>query len=235
MKPLQVCLVDDEPLARARLRRLLSHEQGIEIVAEFDSGRALLDAPAAPRCDVLLIDVEMPELDGFATLERIANPRPQVIFVTAFSEHALRAFDIAASDYLVKPVAPERLRVALDRARAQSLRPSTSFPTRMAVPSGRGTQWIEVERIDCVRAQANYVEFQIGARRWLLRRSLAAVTRELDPARFVRVQRSLLVRIDAVVRSEPDDSGRVRLVLASGETLRSGRQYRAAVRAAFGV
>ncbi|ANB19108.1 LytR/AlgR family response regulator transcription factor [Dokdonella koreensis] len=237
MKALRIAVVDDEPLARARLRRLLAMHEAGATVHEYDSGPALLAAWHDAPADVVFVDIQMPEMDGFAAMAGLPPPRPQVIFVTAHAEHAVQAFEIAAADYLIKPVAPERLSAALRRVReriAAAPAPAT-YPPRLALPIGRRVQLVDVDAIDCVLAQANYVEIRVGTRCFVLRKPLTVVQQELDPARFARVHRSALVRITAVAGIEPLPSGRFRLQLAAGQVLTSGRSYREHVRRTFGL
>lgn len=237
---LRVAIVDDEPLARARLRRLLGLQPGVELAGEYANGHELLAGWPEQPADVLLLDIEMPELDGFSAIARLEPPCPHVVFVTAYAEHAVRAFDVDAADYLVKPVAPDRLERALERVRARRAAVSepesaAAFPSRLALPLGRRTQLVEVDAIDCVLAQANYVEIHVGSRRFVIRRPLTAMQADLDPRRFVRVHRSALVRVGAVVDVEALPSGRYRLRLAGGGALHSGRSYRDEVRRVFGL
>lgn len=237
MTPLRIAIVDDEPLARLRLRRLLAAQPGIASVNDYDSGEALLTAWRDMPADVVFVDVQMPDLDGFAAIEQLPPPRPPVVFVTAHAEHAAQAFEIAATDYLVKPVSAERLADSLRRIR-ERIAPApgrAAYPPRVALPIGRRIQLVDVDAIDCVLAQANYVEIRVGARCFVLRKPLTVLQQELDPARFARVHRSVLVRIAAVTGVEPLASGRFRLQLAGGQVLTTGRSYREQVRRDFGL
>ena len=239
---LRAAVVDDEPLARARIKRLLALHDDIEVVGEYADAHALIEAWPARPADVVFLDIEMPEMDGFGALARLEPPCAHVVFVTAYAEHAVRAFDVAATDYLVKPVAPERLVVALERvrqARAAAPAPAAAgaiaYPERLALPIGRRIQLVDVDAIDCIEAQANYVEIRAGQRAFVLRKPLTAVQDELDPKRFVRVHRSIVVRIAAVTAIEPMPSARFRLALANGQSVMTGRSYRDPVRQAFGL
>jgi two-component system LytT family response regulator len=237
MTPMRIAIVDDEPLARLRLRRLLAAQPGIASVNDYDSGEALLTAWRDMPADVVFVDVQMPDLDGFAAIEQLPPPRPPVVFVTAHAEHAVQAFEIAATDYLVKPVSAERLADSLRRIR-ERIAPApgrAAYPPRVALPIGRRIQLVDVDAIDCVLAQANYVEIRVGARCFVLRKPLTVLQQELDPARFARVHRSVLVRIAAVTGVEPLASGRFRLQLACGQMLTTGRSYREQVRRRFGL
>lgn len=239
MNRLRVAIVDDEPLARARLRRLLALHADVEIIGDFAGGPELLAACGAQPPELLLLDIEMPEMDGFSIVRQLSRETTRIVFVSAYSEHAARAFDIDACDYLVKPVAPDRLRQTLDRALRARRPPATGtaaapvFATRLALPCGRRTELVDVARIDCVLAQANYVEIRAGARCFLLRRTLGDFQAELDPRVFTRIHRSAVVRLDAVADVESLDSGRYRLRLKNGGSLVSGRSYRESLRRAL--
>lgn len=237
MTPLRIAIVDDEPLARLRLRRLLAAQPGIAAVHDYDSGEALLTAWRDTPADAVFVDVQMPDLDGFAAIAQLPPPRPPIVFVTAHAEHAAQAFEIAATDYLVKPVSAERLADTLRRIRERDTPAPAraAYPQRVALPIGRRIQLVDVDAIDCVLAQANYVEIRVGTRCFVLRKPLTALQQELDPARFARVHRSVLVRIAAVSGIEPLASGRFRLRLADGQMLTTGRSYRDQVRRTFGL
>lgn len=233
MMPLRVCIVDDEALARARLARLLASHEDVLIVGEFESGRDWLDA--APACDLVLLDIEMPELDGFATLAQAEATR-QIVFVTAHEDYAVRAFDAAASDYLLKPVSAARLATMLDRVRVRhAAGGATAAPHMLTLPLGRERRRVPAHAIDCVVAQANYVEFRSGGRTFVERKTLAQVEAQLDRDAFARVHRSILLRVDAVESIVALPSGRYRLRLRDGQVLDSGRSYRDEVRRRFGL
>lgn len=248
--PLRAIVADDEPLARARLRRLLAQFDGVDVVAECATGQAAVEALHRLGADVAFLDIQMPDLDGFDVLESLPRlRRPHVVFVTAYSEHAVRAFEARAVDYLLKPVSAERLRQAIERIRfasapavaAAGSRPGadadapTSYAPRIAVPCGTRIHLVPVDDIDHVQAQANYVELHIGARSLVLRETLAKFAARLDPTRFLRVHRSRIVRLDGVLEAEASDSGRYALRLRCGARLVTGRSYAGAVRAALGM
>jgi two-component system, LytTR family, response regulator len=245
-RALRAVIADDEPLARARLLRMLGELGAVEVVAQCRSARETVDALRTAMADVLFLDIRMPDADGFQVLEAAPATRPQVVFVTAYAEHAVHAFEQAAVDYLLKPYSADRLHAALERVRArvpemQSARASGPLPAapayaaRLAVSVGRRTRVIQVTDINCARAQANYVELRVDNRDYLLRTTIAELAERLDPSEFVRVHRSALVRIDAVETLESCGGGQYRLHLRDGIALRSGRSYRNAVRLAFGL
>lgn len=238
--PLRVLVVDDEPMARARLRRMLGAEHGVHILGECSNGDEAAAALGSLKPDVVFLDIQMPGMDGFGTLHRASSAwRPHVVFVTAFSEHAVDAFEHGAVDYLLKPYSRERLRVSLDRARAALQRAASGtgdcFPERLPVPVGHRLRMVPVQSIDCIIAQLNYVELHVGDERLILRETMAAMEQQLDPRHFARIHRSRIVRIAAVSEIETLESGRYVIRLASGLRLGSGPAYRDRVRQAFGL
>jgi two-component system LytT family response regulator len=182
----------------------------------------------------------MPGADGFQALEHVvARPRA-VIFVTAHAEHAVRAFDVQAVDYLLKPISAERLLQAVERAQRAlatdaPLAAPPAIPRRLALPIGRRMQMVELDELDCALAQANYVELKVGTRTFVLRETISGFHARLDPQRFLRIHRSAIVRVDAIREVEPLASGRYRVSLHGGQRLVSGRSYRDALRAALGL
>jgi two-component system, LytTR family, response regulator len=245
-RTLRAVIADDEPLARARLLRMLGELGSVDVVAQCTSARETVDALRTAKADVVFLDIRMPDADGFDVLEATPVARPHVVFVTAYAEHAVQAFEQAAVDYLLKPYSADRLHAALERVRARvpgmvptvaPSPPSGSHPyaVRLAVSVGRRTRVIQVAEISCARAQATYVELRVDTRDYLLRTTIAELAERLDPAEFVRVHRSALVRIDAVESLESCGGGQYRLHLRDGIALRSGRSYRNAVRSAFGL
>lgn len=236
--PLRVLIVDDEPMARARLRRMLGAEHGVHILGECSNGEEAASALGELKPDVVFLDIQMPGMDGFGTLHRASSAwRPHVVFVTAFSEHAVDAFEHGVVDYLLKPYSRERLRVALERARASLKRVASgekeTFPERLPVPIGNRLRMVPVQSIDCVVAQLNYVELHVGAERLILRETMAVMESQLDPKHFARIHRSRIVRIAAVTDIETLESGQYAFRLASGTRLSSGPSYRDKVRQAF--
>jgi two-component system LytT family response regulator len=238
---LRAAIVDDEPLARQVLRELLATETGIEIVAECANGFEAVKAVQEQRPDLLLLDVQMPKLDGFEVLElvRAGEGRElRVIFVTAYDQYALRAFEIAAVDYLLKPVSRGRLRQALERARSAAGAPEATALAaaarpgplqRIAVRDGARVTVIPATQLDFAEAQDDYVSLAAAGARHLKQQTLAALEAALDPAYFVRIHRRYLVRLDAIARFEPDG-----VTLRSGERLPVSRPGLARLRAALG-
>jgi two-component system, LytTR family, response regulator len=245
-RALRAVIADDEPLARARLLRMLGELGSVDVVAQCTSARETIDALRTVVTDVLFLDIRMQDADGFQVLEAAPAERPHVVFVTAYAEHAVHAFEEAAVDYLLKPYSADRLHAALERVRARvpgtipapttdPPSPPHAYATRLAVSVGRRTRVVQVAEISCARAQANYVELRVDKRDYLLRTTIAELAERLEPTEFIRVHRSALVRIDAVESLESCGGGQYRLHLRDGIALRSGRSYRNAVRNAFGL
>jgi len=232
---LRAVVVDDEPLARARLRRLLAQHPEVEVLADCGSGEESIATMQELRPDLAFLDIRMPDMDGFDVLDALGPQRPaQVVFVTAYSEHAVRAFEARALDYLLKPVSAERLKQALQRLQAPAAAAET-YPERIPVPVGGRIHLVETARIDHVDAHANYVELHLGTRSLVLRETMTRLESRLDPKRFLRVHRSRLVRLDGIVEAQPHASGRFALRLKCGARIVTGRSYAARVRSALGV
>lgn len=242
---LRVAIVDDEPLARMRLERMLAATSEVSIAGSYGDGPSAIEGLARTPVDVVFLDIRMPELDGFQMLARLpAATRPLVVFVSAHGERALDAFDIEAVDYLVKPLSEARLREAVARVRAwrdgRARLPTAAsgggrWPERIAVPDGARLRMVAVADIAMLVAQGNYVELVLPDRSLLLREPLGALVERLDPARFVRVHRSRAVRIDLIDQVESYGAGQYWLRLKNGACLASGRAYRQAVRDALGL
>jgi len=231
---MRAIIVDDELLARARLRRLLGAHADVEVLAECGDGRAALESVRSQRPDVMFLDIHMPELDGFAMLAALGELTAAIVFVTAYERHAARAFDANAVDYLVKPFDAARLARALDRVRKRepAIVP-VSRPARLPVRSGDRIELIDIDAIDYLVADGNYVAIHAGGRDHLVRETLSAMARRLDPAQFVRIHRSRIVRLDRIRAVEPLFHGEYRLTLRDGTYLTSARGYRDTLRLAL--
>ena len=230
---LRVAIVDDEELARRVLREYLDDVPNVEIVAECGNGFEAVKAVVERRPDVLILDVQMPKLDGFEVLELVGKD-VAVIFSTAYDAYALRAFDVHAVDYIVKPYSPERLNEALTRARERIARrervsipreaiaaaqPDRGFPSRVLVRDGARVHIVPVATIDFVQAQDDYVCFHAEGKEYLKDETLGDVEASLDPARFVRIHRSYLLNIDRLARVELDERENRVAVLKNGKKL----------------
>lgn len=243
MTPLRVLIVDDEPVARRRLRRLLAAEPGVVAVGDAADGEAAIDAVRRLRPDVVLLDIQMPEVSGLDVVLRIDAPRPHIIFVTAHDAHAVRAFELHALDYLLKPVTPARLASALARARTPQARTDAAAAVdpwtewmrpagpiaRLPVPDAGRIELVPVARIDWIEAADNYVILHCGATTHILRETLTRLEQRLDARQFVRVHRSTIVQRDRIVRLEPLSRGDWRLTLSDGTAITMSRTYRGRV------
>jgi two-component system, LytTR family, response regulator len=246
MKPIRAIIVDDEPLAREGLRRLLAEEADVECVAECPDGLAAVEAVRAHAPDLLLLDIQMPEMDGFGVLERIAgDDLPVIIFVTAFEEHAIRAFEVHALDYLTKPVDPERFREALERARGEllqrdrkellgrvmkmlgSLRSRQGGMDRIMLRSAGKITFLRVEEIDWIEAQGDYVCLHaLGGKKHLLRERISTMEEQLPPQTFVRIHRSTIINAARIREMQPLYHGDYSVILLDGTRLTLSRSYR---------
>lgn len=242
---LRVLIVDDERPARAKLRRLVSAAPDVEAVFEAGDGAAAIDLVRIESPDIVLLDVQMPGVDGFGVVEAIApDERPVIVFVTAFDEYALRAFDASAIDYVLKPYDAERFALAFARARERvgardatarnrdlermlaELRERRRPLDRMLVEDGSRMILLPLARVEWFAADRNYVRIVAGADRYRLRTTLDQLEERLDPRAFVRVHRSTIVRVDQVAALEPWAHGDFEVVLRSGARVRMSRRYR---------
>jgi two-component system LytT family response regulator len=238
----RVLIVDDEAVARRRVRRYLAAEPAMTVVGECGDGAAAIAAVAALAPDLMFLDVQMPELDGFGVLNALPPASlPAVIFVTAFDRYALHAFDRHAIDYLLKPFSKDRFAAALDRAKAhlagrerdariaallEHVRRRASAPARVAVRSGDRIVVVSWSNVDWVEAADNYVKLHVGAAEFLLRHTLTALEQELDAMQFVRIHRSVIVRIDCVAALFPESHGDFTVQLRDGIRLPMSRTFR---------
>jgi len=243
MTALRVLTVDDEPLARERINELVRQTPALELVGEGRNGLEALDLISTLEPDLVFIDVEMPELSGFGVIASIDGPKiPGVVFVTAFEQYALRAFDVGAIDYLHKPVTPERFAAAVSRSRERLAQQSTNAPrsvasdaarlerargarVRFVVRHGTSHYFVFVSDIDWIDAADNYLQLHTGSRVHLYRGTLNEIADELGSSRFVRVHRSTLVAIDRIKSVTPRESGGHVIELHTGIRLHSSRRY----------
>jgi len=232
---LRVAIVDDEVPARLVLREYLEADANVEIVAECANGFEAVKAVTDHRPDLMLLDVQMPKLDGFEVLELVGRDTA-VVFTTAYDEYALRAFEVHAVDYLLKPFSQERLHDALVRTRerlartqpappaspaavAAAARPPDTWLSRIVIRDGADVHVLPIEKVDYVEAQDDYVAVRCGDRALLKEQPLGELEQQLDPRRFVRIHRSFLLNLDRLVRLEPTETdGRV-AVLRDGRRL----------------
>lgn len=256
---LRVAIVDDEPLARERLRTLLADHPDVQLVAECEDGAEALSTLSETDVSLLFLDVQMPELDGFEVLDTLAHLRreerlPAVVFVTAYDAHAVRAFEAGEQEYLLKPFTSDLFEEALARAKERLRRPGgaenlneelrkllrtlraeresrNAYHLRFAVRSPRALSFVNAADIDWVEADGNYVGLHSQGKRHLVRETLKAVEARLDPQQFVRVHRSAIVNVECIVSLEPYLHGEFVLTLRDGSKLTSSRTYSGRLRA----
>ena len=250
---IRAAIVDDEPLARRRIRDLLVAARDVELVAECANGREAIESLEASPPDLLFLDIQMPEIDGFDVLQAIGVGRvPVVIFVTGYDQFALRAFEAHALDYLLKPFDDERFEAALQRARErirqqqggdldlrlrallEEVRGGSGYLQRLVVPAGHRSVFIRTEEIDWIEAERNYIRLHVGGRAHLWRENLGRIEASLDPARFCRIHRSTIVNVDRIQSVESLFRGEYLVVLHDGTRLTSGRSYRHNLHAIMG-
>ena len=242
--PLTTLIVDDEPLARDGLRILLDRDPDVSIIYETRNGREAIDVIRVRQPQIVFLDVQMPELDGFGVVRELgAGALPHVVFVTAHDKYAIQAFEINAVDYLLKPVTADRFAIALDRAKLrlnsppadgpnrqilsllETIAASRKYVRRLAVRSGGKTTFVDVDDIEWIQAAENYVELHVGRGTHLLHVTLSALEKSLDPERFVRVHRSLIVQVLRIQELQPSLHGEYVITMTSGVRLQSGRVY----------
>jgi two-component system LytT family response regulator len=232
MAPISVLVVDDESGARRNLTALLRPDPDIGAIIECDSGQKAIEQLRTSRCDLLFLDVQMPGCDGFDLLEMLGcELPPAVIFVTAYDEYALRAFEAGALDYLLKPFDDARFRRALDRAKDKlkhfSLRPKIA--ERLAVKTGGELMFLNVADVDWIESVGYYACLHVGASTHVLRRSLLELERNLDGELFMRIHRSIIVNLERIHKLELQDGGDYEVVLREGDRLRLSRRFRRAL------
>ena len=241
---LTTLIVDDEPLARQGLRALLSGDSEVSAIREARDGREAVAAIRECKPDLVFLDVQMPEMDGFAVVRAIgAEDMPAVVFVTAHDEYAIQAFEINALDYLLKPVIEERFVKALVRAKdrirsnaaadsnrqiiglLQTIASPRNYLKRLAVRSAGKTVFLDVEDVDWIGAAENYVEVHAGRISHLLHVTMNTLEKSLDPEIFLRIHRSIIVNVSRIKDLQSDSHGEYLITLRNGARLQSGRSY----------
>ena len=234
---MKALIIDDEDLARAVVREHLRAHPDVEVAAECANGFEALKAAAQHLPDLIFLDIQMPKLDGFEVLELLEaeGKRPAVVFVTAYDQHALRAIEAHAVDYLLKPFSKERFDAALAKARALQAAQPTTPPTaaaelastarqgkpleRIVVKDGPKVTVVHLDRLDWVQAQDDYVLLRTEAKNLLKQQTLASLETQLDPSRFIRIHRSYLLNLDRLVRVEQDSKEHREAILRDGTRL----------------
>lgn len=252
MEKIRTVIVDDEPLARRGIRALLNEEKDVEIISECRNGLEAVSVIEEKEPDLVFLDVQMPELSGFDVVSTIGVERmPAVIFVTAYDKYALRAFEVHAVDYLLKPLDADRFTGALKRARLQiennsihdlserlqsllaDLKPSRKYTERLVIRSAGRIFFLSVAEIDWIEAADNYVRLHAGHEAHLLRDTMNSLEERLDPAQFVRIHRSRIINIQRIKELKPLFRGEYDIRLQDGTRLESGRGYRAKLEKLF--
>ena len=256
MLPIRTLIVDDEPAARDGMRHLLTADPEIVLAGECTNGREAAAAIRDTAPDLVFLDVQMPELDGFGVLREVGVERaPMVVFVTAFDQYALRAFDVHAIDYLLKPFTDDRFRQSLDRAKQQVRQGRLGdlsrklaalldhdepapvrerYLDRLVVKSGGKVTLLPVDEIEWIDAEGDYVRIHVGKTWHLLRETMKNLEDQLDSARFVRIHRSTIVNLEKVKELQPFFRGEYVVVLHNGTTLKLSRGYRDNLEARLG-
>ncbi|MFN0156550.1 MAG: LytR/AlgR family response regulator transcription factor [Bacteroidota bacterium] len=242
---IRTLIVDDEPLARKGIRDLLKGSPDVTIVGEAENGLEAVQMIATHAPALVFLDVQMPGLDGFGVIAQVGVERmPLTVFVTAYNLHALQAFKVHAVDYLLKPVQPEHFAAALDRARKlllsknlgdvidrlrlmmQEVKSERQYLQRLAIKGAGKIDVVRMEEIDWLAADGDYVHVHAGEKKYLHREMIGTLEQELDPAQFVRIHRSTIVRMDRIKQLEPHFNGDFTVILHSGHKLSLSRSYR---------
>lgn len=240
---LRVLIVDDEPLARQRIRQLLAGEPDMEVAGEAGNGVEAVGLIETLHPDLVFLDIQMPELDGFGVIEAIGADRmPPTLFVTAFDAHAVKAFEVHAMDYLLKPFDRERFQRALAWVRAHprvlgqeeggfksllsDLEPSQPLPDRFLVRSGDRWVLVKAAAIQWVEAEDNYVRLHVEGASYLLRQTMSGMLARLDPRQFKRIHRSAIVNLDFIRELQPWSGGDLAVFMKDGTRLTLSRTYR---------
>jgi two-component system LytT family response regulator len=242
----RVMVADDERVARNRLTRLLSEVGDAEVVAECADGASTIAAVKTEKPDVLFLDIEMPEGDGFDVASAVTGDHaPMIVFVTAFDQYAVRAFEVHAADYLLKPFGADRLAVTWQRVRDQlsrgdagtgrvlaaldelkKSRLNPGYRDRLLVNNDGRSTIIKTADIEWIEAAANYVKIHVGKAKYLLREPLTSIEGHLDPQHFIRIHRSAIVNLDFIAEIQPWFSGDQVIILRSGERVKLSRTFR---------
>jgi len=251
---IRVLLVDDEPLARDMLREMLQHDAQAEIVGESCNGREALEAIRTHTPDLIFLDVQMPELGGFDVLETLGSANlPYVIFVTAYDQYAVRAFEVQALDYLLKPFDQERFDLSWQRAKKQlmrdrngggmdqriitlleELKAGKEYLQRLVIKAAGRIYFLDTAEIEWIEAEGNYVSVHAGKKSHLLRETISSLENQLDPKKFVRIHRSAIVRLDFIQELQPWFHGEYRVILQDGTQLTLSRNHRDKLQEALG-
>lgn len=241
---IKALIVDDEPLARDRVREMLKEHPEIEVIGEAKNGREAIDSIVNQHPDLVFLDIQMPDLSGFDVLQSLDVERlPLIIFVTAYDQHAIRAFDVHAVDYLTKPFDRKRFAEAVDQAKVfmkaatqpdtagllrmlQELKAASGYRERFAIKNGETVFFVRAEDVDAIEAEGNYVRINLGSSSHLLRDTLNNIESQVNPRMFVRIHRRTIVNINRVKELQTWARGEYRVVLSTGAHYTLSRGYR---------
>ena len=251
---IRALVVDDEPLARAMMREMLESDSEVEIVGECANGRDAVEAIKSAAPDIVFLDIQMPEIGGFEVLESFDpnTHHPYVIFVTAYDQYAVRAFEVHALDYLLKPFDRERFEGAWQRAKSQikldrtsrrdqdiialleELKAGPRYLERLVIKNGGRVFFLHVQDVHCIEAEGNYVRVYDNQKGYLLRETISSLEEQLDPKQFLRIHRSAIVKIDRIKEMQPWFHGEYRIIMENGKQLALSRNYRSNLQDAVG-
>ncbi len=245
VQKIRAVIVDDEPLARRRIRRMLVADSEIEILEDCSNGREAIEVIGKQSPDLVFLDVQMPEVDGFAVLQSIKPEKmPLVVFVTAFDRYAIRAFEFYALDYLLKPFDRRRFERSLERAKSrlssgregdlgqralsllEELKARSNHIERLVIKSGGRAFFLKIDEIDWIEAEGKYVRLHVGKESYLLREAISSLEAHLDPKQFPRIHRSTIVNIDRIRELQPWFHNEYRVILRDGTELMLSRSFR---------
>ena len=251
--PIRALIIDDEPLARTMVRKMLEQHRDVEILGECEGGMQAIEQIQLHQPNLVFLDVQMPEVDGFGVIRALEPEHlPQVIFVTAYDRYALKAFEVHAVDYLLKPFDEERFGAALERARTKinserngelsqrllalvaEREPRREYLDRVIIKSGGRVFFLKTDEIDWIEAQGNFVALHTAKHKHLFRATLAGLEAQLDPKKFRRIHRSTIVNVDSISELQPWFRGDYRVVLRNGAELKLSHRFRTNLDKDFG-
>lgn len=245
MSKIRTVIVDDEPLARERLRKLISNEEDLELIEMCENGQEAIDYLSEDLPHLLFLDIQMPEIDGFQVLKKINyEDIPCIVFVTAYDEYALRAFEVNALDYLLKPFDQQRFKKAVARVRNQlqnqtqnqldsrltrlvdSLDKSSSYLERIMIKANGRVYFVKTDEVDWIEAAGNYLKLHCGKKNHMIRETMSNMEEKLDPDQFFRIHRSVIVNIEKIKELQPWFHGDYMITLLDGQKLTMSRNYK---------
>ncbi len=245
MSKIRTVIVDDEPLARERLRKLVSNEEDLELIELCKNGQEAIDHLRKEPPDLLFLDIQMPEINGFEVLKQINYEHiPCIVFVTAYDEYALRAFEVNALDYLLKPFDQQRFKKAVARVRNQlkgrsqnqldtrltklvnSLDKNSSYLDRIMIKANGRVYFVKTDEIDWIEAAGNYLKLHCGNKNHMIRETMSNMEEKLDPDQFFRIHRSIIVNIEKIKELQPWFHGDYMITLLDGQKLTMSRNYK---------